>query len=68
MKRIGELLMDAGLISRTQLEIALKKQETMDTRKRLGEILVDEGYLSLDVLIRYLEAQMVAPSRYKTRP
>lgn len=40
--RLGELLVKAGVISRTQLDDALRKQA--GSRKKLGEVLIAEGY------------------------
>ena len=36
-KNIGELLIDSGLINKSQLEIALKEQQS--THRRVGETL-----------------------------
>lgn len=59
MKRIGELLVDNGLITQTQIEAALTRQKTMASGTRIGEILIDMGFLTYDVLLTYLEKQML---------
>jgi CheY-like chemotaxis protein len=41
-KRIGEILVNSGIISQRQLEVALEMQ--MRDRRKLGEILVELGY------------------------
>ena len=43
-KRIGERLIDAGLITQDQLELALKEQKT--TGELLGAILYAHGFIS----------------------
>jgi hypothetical protein len=58
MKRIGEILLERGLISRAQLEEALEAQRAEASRRKLGEILIEKGYLTYDVLIGYLESQI----------
>ncbi len=58
MKRIGEILMERGLITADQLEDALAEQKAEESRRKLGEILIDKGYLTYDVLIGYLESQI----------
>jgi len=45
-KKIGQILIDYGMISESQLNTALElqKREKDDDRRKLGEILVDLGY------------------------
>lgn len=43
--RLGEILVSAGHVSRSQLDDALAKQEA--SSKKLGEVLVEEGYARL---------------------
>jgi len=47
-RRLGELLVEHGLITREERRAALEKQKTCE--KRLGEILVDAGILTRDEL------------------
>ena len=58
-RRIGDLLLDAGLITRPQLDAALDSQRTR--RKRLGEILTEDGLLDDVALSAVLSVQLDAP-------
>src|SRR5689334_2533096 len=51
-KRIGELLLERGVISQHQLEEALMQQQL--TRQRLGAILVQRGSLVEEQLVKVL--------------
>lgn len=55
-KRLGDMLVEAGKITREQLEIELKKQRI--TGKRLGELLVEDGLVSEDDILDELEIQL----------
>ena len=48
-KRIGELLVERGLVTRLQLDEALAQQRT--TREFLGQILVKRGLITADQLV-----------------
>lgn len=53
-KRIGEVLLDAKILTSSQLEEALKKQkEVKEDRKPLGKILLELGYINDE---QYLQA------------
>jgi hypothetical protein len=54
-RQLGELLVDEGLLTRAQLELALAEQRR--TGRLLGQILVDFGYLSGFSLAGALAAQ-----------
>ena len=58
MKRIGELLVENGVISQKQLEEALIRQNTLAKGTKIGEILIDMGFLTYDGLLSYLEKQI----------
>jgi len=58
MKRIGELLVENGVISQKQLEEALVRQNTLADGAKIGEILIDMGFLTYDGLLSYLEKQI----------
>ncbi len=58
-RRIGDILLDAGLISADQLESALKNQG--GSRERLGRVLVALGYLSEEQVARGLAEQLLIP-------
>ena len=49
MVRLGEILLEADVLTKRQLSRALAMQEAGDNRK-LGEILVELGYITLDDL------------------
>ena len=44
--RVGDLLLEKGLISQEQLEEALKHQKGQGHRKLLGEVLIELGYVT----------------------
>mgnify|MGYP001627171107 FL=1 len=58
-KKIGELLLEAGIITRQQLEEALQIQKK--TGKKIGEILVEKGYVTEDEILEVLEFQLGIP-------
>ena len=60
MERIGELLVEAGLITNEQLEEALKSQKQFGGR--LGSILVKMGIISEDSVTSFLSQQYGVPS------
>lgn len=64
-KRIGDLLVETGLITGEQLLQALEEQKT--NKKRLGDLLIAKGYITEQQLIEVLEFQLGIPhvSLYK---
>ncbi|MDF2960948.1 MAG: type secretion system protein [Paenibacillus sp.] len=58
-KRIGDLLVEAGLLSGEQLQNVLKEQR--ETKLRLGEFLIDRRYITEQQLIEVLEFQLGIP-------
>lgn len=56
VRRIGELLVAAGLVSETQLAEALAEQA--NTSLRIGELLVQRGYIGELELTQVLSNQM----------
>ncbi|MCC2686632.1 MAG: type secretion system protein [Paenibacillaceae bacterium] len=58
-KRIGDLLMEAGLITEEQLQAALKEQR--DLKMRLGDVLITRKYISETQLFDVLEFQLGIP-------
>jgi type IV pilus assembly protein PilB len=58
-KRLGDLLLDARLITKEQLDHALQMQKT--TGKKLGELLIDEGIVLESQIIEVLEFQLGIP-------
>jgi type IV pilus assembly protein PilB len=57
--RLGEILMDNGLISEEQLEVALQAQR--ESGKRLGQILVEHGAVTEDDIAWALSTQLGYP-------
>ncbi|WML47374.1 ATPase, T2SS/T4P/T4SS family [Neobacillus sp. PS3-34] len=57
-KRLGDLLVEAGLITEEQLQTALKEK---GTNQRLGDALLQRGYITEQQLIEVLEFQLGIP-------
>lgn len=55
-KRLGDMLVEAGKISESQLQEALAKQKAQG--KRLGEVLIDSGLITENEIIDILEEQL----------
>ncbi|MFZ5688127.1 MAG: GspE/PulE family protein [Bacillota bacterium] len=55
-KRLGELLVDSGLITQAQLQEALKLQK--QTGDRLGRVLISHGFVTEQDIINVLEFQL----------
>lgn len=58
-KRLGEFLLDAGLITHEQLQKALTIQKS--SNKKLGEVLVENKFVTEDQIIEVLEYQLGIP-------
>lgn len=58
-KRLGDILVEAGVISAQQLQEALSKQKILG--KRLGKVLIDTGMTNEDSIATTLAAQMNIP-------
>lgn len=69
-RKLGDILVDAGKISKEQLEYSLELQKKRGDK--LGKILVDEGLLSEDDVLQGLEFQLGVPraalERYYIEP
>jgi hypothetical protein len=61
-KRLGSYLVDAGLITPGQIEVALNDQQVMDGGMRFGEILVTRGWIKQQTL-DYLIHKVVEPEQ-----
>lgn len=59
-RRLGEILVAAGVISEDQLEGALREQQTSWNR-HLGAILVELGFVSEETVAQTLAAQVLLP-------
>lgn len=58
-KRIGDLLVDSGVITEQQLQLALEQQR--ETKSRLGDVLVSKGFITQQQFIEALEFQLGIP-------
>lgn len=58
-KKLGDLLIDLGLITESNLRTVLAQQKT--SKKKLGEILVDEKYVTEQEFLEVLEFQLGVP-------
>ena len=56
--RLGDLLIQEGLLSEEQLQEALKIQKESGYTKKLGQILVEEGYVNQKDLLKALSKQL----------
>ena len=56
-KRIGEIMIEMGLISRSQLEEALRAQDSRPQR-RLGAIFVEMGFAEEEIIARVIARQL----------
>ena len=56
--RLGDLLVEKGVIDNDQLMHALKLQKESNFSKKLGEVLIAEGYVTYKEIARELSAQM----------
>ncbi|MDF2801612.1 MAG: type pilus assembly protein PilB [Anaerocolumna sp.] len=55
-KRLGDILVEEGLITNEQLDKALKAQNTL--KQKIGEILVDFGYIEEMTIAKVLQKQL----------
>ena len=60
MKKIGEILIEQGTISQTQLEEALQRQKK-EPNRLIGEILIQMGYVSEENIVVALATQFNVP-------
>lgn len=58
-KRLGDLLLESGIITNEQLEKALSVQKK--TGERLGKVLINLGYVTEESMIEVLEFQLGVP-------
>ncbi|MEF2966357.1 GspE/PulE family protein [Paenibacillus sp. M1] len=58
-KRLGELLLESGIITEAQLQAALEEQKR--TKTKLGDVLLSQGVLTEHQLIEVLEFQLGIP-------
>lgn len=60
VKRLGSYLIEAGLLSEAQVDIALAEQKV--TGMRLGEVVVKHGWIN-NQTVEYLMQKVVLPER-----
>ena len=58
--RFGDLLLESGIITQEQLNIALKQQSHCE--ERIGSVLLRLGYLNTETLLEFLRRQLGTPS------
>ncbi|RQD70559.1 MAG: type II secretion system protein GspE [Tindallia sp. MSAO_Bac2] len=58
-RRLGDLLVEVGVITQDQLRDALEKQK--NTNKKIGEVLVDQGIIDDKQITEVLEFQLGIP-------
>ena len=59
-KKLGELLLQEGLVEPDQLNRALEEQR--HSGERVGAVLIKLGYISDDVLVEFLSKQFRVPA------
>lgn len=59
--RLGELLVQAGVLSEESLQEALKLQQAEGNKRRLGRLLVDQGFVDETQLTQVLGRQLSVP-------
>ena len=57
--RLGDLLIQHGVITETQLELALAKQS--ESGHKLGQVLIDNGHVTEDKILEALSEQLKIP-------
>ncbi|MDD5899923.1 MAG: ATPase, T2SS/T4P/T4SS family [Lachnospiraceae bacterium] len=57
-KRLGDMLVEAGVISNEQLLIALEYQRQQPKKIRLGVALVEKGFTTEDTIVEVLKQQL----------
>jgi len=57
-KRVGEILIEKGLITEDQLEQALHESRRDDVDKRTGDVLIENGDIDQNVLVSVIQEQI----------
>ena len=60
-KRLGEMLVDEGIISEEQLQEAMHEQKIKGGR--LEKILISQGYVTQDVIMAFVGTQLGIPAK-----
>lgn len=56
---LGVRLLDAELIDKEKLQSAVNKQSQEENKQRLGEILVSEGWIDYQILVEFVQEQIL---------
>jgi len=56
-KRVGEILIDLGIVSKEQIRKSLQKQKEESNKKKIGEIMLEDGFIEEVDLDRALDIQ-----------
>lgn len=56
--RLGDMLVEAGLITKEQLENAIVLQKTDPSGRKLGQVISDEGLVPEETILRTLASQL----------
>ncbi len=59
-KRMGEILVELGLLTEVQLKSVLKEQN-IDPQRRLGQLVVEHGFTGEDIVAKIVAAQLRLP-------
>ena len=60
-KRLGDLLVDANIITEDQLKEGLRKQREAGTNARLGQVLIDLGFTNEEEVAQAMHEQLGVP-------
>ena len=58
--KVGDILIEAGLVTKAQVEAALSNQD-VDKRKKIGKLLIDAGLITEDQLLMALAVKFRLP-------
>ncbi len=58
--KVGDILVEAGLVTKKQVEVALSKQDA-DKKKKIGRLLIEEGLITEDQLLMALAVKFRMP-------
>ena len=58
--KVGDILVEAGLVTKEQVEFALSKQDA-DKKKKIGRLLIEEGLITEDQLLMALAVKFRLP-------
>lgn len=59
-RRMGEILVELGMLTEDQLKAVLKEQNA-DPQRRLGQLVVDHGFTGEDIVAKIVAAQLRLP-------